>query len=104
MTLAGLKPQQANSKSKKELVTLEILRRMADNMGCPPTLTESRLLVMCCLAFAAFLPYDEQEKLRCCDVQSYEEHMVVLIVSSKTDQYREGLVWWWQGQALAFAQ
>ena len=90
MTLAGLKRQLANPKTKKEPVTLDMLRKMADDMGRPPTLTEIRLLAMCCLAFAAFLRYDELAKLRCCDIKFEEDHMVVSILSSKTDQYREG--------------
>ena len=90
MTLAGLKRQLANPKCKKEPVTPDMLRRMADDMGHPPTLTESRLMAMCCLAFAAFLRYDELAKLRCSDVQFHEDHMVVSIASSKTDQYRQG--------------
>ena len=85
-----MKRQLANPKIKKEPVTLEMLRRMADDVGCPPTLTESRLLAMCCLAFAAFLRYEELAKLRCCDVRFEEDHLVVTIRSSKTDQYREG--------------
>ena len=42
------------------------------------------------MAYAAFLHYDELSKLRCCDVEFCADHMMVHIVSSKTDQYREG--------------
>lgn len=88
--VAGLQRQLAKPKLKKEPVTLEMLEKMAESAGCPPTLTESRLLAMSLLAFAAFLRCDEMIKLRCCDVKLHEEHIVLSIRSSKTDQFREG--------------
>ena len=42
------------------------------------------------LAFAAFLWYNEMAQLRCCDVTSSDAAMYVPILSSKTDQYRQG--------------
>lgn len=89
-TLAGLQRQLAKPTVKKEPVTVEMLQRMAESAGCPPTLAESRLLAMSFLAFAAFLRCDELIRLRCCDIKFHEHRMVVLIESSKTDQLREG--------------
>ena len=96
--LAGLQRQLAKPTTKKEPVTIEMLKRMAENAECPPTLAESRLLAMSFLAFAAFLQCDELVRLRCCDVKFHEDRMVVSIESSKTDQFREGAEWWWPGQ------
>ena len=45
---------------------------------------------MCLVAFAGFLRCDELIKLRCKDVSFNEQGMVINIVSSITDQYREG--------------
>ena len=42
------------------------------------------------LAFAAFLRYDEMARLRCCDIAFSNKSMSVHILSSKTDQYRQG--------------
>lgn len=89
-TLAGLKRQLANPKSRKEPVTVEMLERMAEAAGSRPTLSDSRLIAMSCLAFAAFLRFDELVNLRCCDIKFLTDHAVVSIRSSKTDQFREG--------------
>lgn len=89
-TVAGLQRQLAKPKTKKEPVTVEMLQKMAETMGSPPSLMESRLLTMSLLAFSAFLRCDELVKLRCCDITIHKEYMSVYIDSSKTDQLREG--------------
>ena len=67
-----------------------MLLRMADAAGHPVTLSESRLLAMSLLAFAGFLQFDELAGLRCCDVHIHRNHLTLSIVSSKTDQFRQG--------------
>ena len=52
--------------------------------------SEVRLLAVCLVAFAGFLRCDELIKLKCRDVTFNDQGMVINIVSSKTDQYREG--------------
>lgn len=89
-TLAGLQRQLAKPKKKKEPITVELLQKMAESMGVAPTLTDSRLLAMSLLTFAAFLRCDELVKLKCSDVKFQGDHMVVSVQSSKTDQLREG--------------
>lgn len=76
--------------SRKEPITPEMLLQIAKAMSEPPSLMEIRLLVICLLAFSGFLRFNEVVGLRCCDVQIKEDHMVVKVLSSKTDQYREG--------------
>ena len=56
----------------------------------PPSSSELRLAASCLLAFAAFLHYDELEKLRCCDIVFLESSMSIHISSSKTNQYQQG--------------
>ena len=89
-TVAGLKRKLAKPKKKKEPITREILLQLAKSMEEPPSLTDSRLLAICLLAFSGFLRFNEVVALRCCDIQFKEDHMVVKVLSSKTDQYREG--------------
>lgn len=89
-TLDGLKRQLAAPKNKKEPVTIEMLQRLAESTGFSPSLSQSRLLTICLLSFAGFLRYDEVTKLRCCDVSIHNDHLQLLITSSKTDQFREG--------------
>lgn len=89
-TVAGLKRSLAKPKARKEPVTVDMLSALVHSMGTPPSLSELRLAASCLLAFAAFLRYDELAKLRCCDISFSETSMSIHIVSSKTDQYRQG--------------
>ena len=89
-TGAGLQRQLAKPKSKKEPITWDMLKQMADSLSKPPSLTESRLLAISLLAFSAFLCFDELVKIRCCDVKFEKDLMSIHISSSKTDQYRQG--------------
>ena len=89
-TVAGLRRVLSKPKTKKEPVTLDMLHKMADSLSRPPSLEDSRLLALSLLAFSAFLRFDEVIRVRCCDVTFLTDHMVISIVSSKTDQYREG--------------
>ena len=90
VVLSGLQRDLAKPKVKKEPVTLDMLRKMAETAGTAPSLTDSRLLAIVLLAFAAFLRFSEIAKLRCNDIVFHPGHMVVKISSSKTDQYRDG--------------
>ena len=42
------------------------------------------------LSIFSFLRYDELSRLRCCDITFNPQRMTVKIVSSKSDQYRQG--------------
>ena len=80
----------ARPKRKKEPVTQHMLQQLVASMGSPPTLAEVRLASICLLALAAFLRFDELSKLRCRDMTFAPERMEVVIMSSKTNQYRQG--------------
>ena len=71
-------------------MSIEMLQAMVEAAGPSPSLSDVRLLAVCLVAFAGFLRCDELIKLRCNDVSFNEQGMVITIVSSKTDQYREG--------------
>ena len=49
-----------------------------------------RSIVICLLAFAAFLRFDELAKLVRSDVKIENDMLKLFIQSSKTDQYRDG--------------
>ena len=78
------------SETKEGPVTVEMLIRMVDAATIPVTLSDSRIMAMSILAFSGFLRFDELAKLRCCDVMFHEDHLELRILSSKTDQYRDG--------------
>ena len=80
----------AGLKVRKEPVSIEMLQAMVEAAGPTPSLSDVRLLAVCLVAFAGFLRCDELIKLKCKDVSFNEQGMVINIVSSKTDQYREG--------------
>ena len=84
-TLAGLRCMLARPKSRKEPVTADMLKDMVEAAGM-----DVRLLAMCLVAFAGFLRCDELIKLRYSDIVFNTESMVIMIVGSKTNQYREG--------------
>ena len=90
VTLAGLRSELVWPKMCKEPVTADMLRVMVDLVGQEPSLSDVRLLVLCLLAFAGFMCCDELLMLHCSDVAFGTESMTITIVSSMTDQYREG--------------
>ena len=90
VTLAGLGRRLARPKVRKGPVTADMLRAMVDSVGQEPSLSDVRLLAVCLVAFAGFMRCDELLKLHCSDVAFGTESMTITIVSSKTDQYREG--------------
>eukprot|EP00731_Ephydatia_muelleri_P002572 Em0001g2572a len=63
-TLSGLRRVLAKPKTRKEPITVDMLKAMVESVGPDSSLMEVRLLAMCLISFAGFL--------------------------SKTDQYREG--------------
>lgn len=89
-TLAGLQRELAKPRVKKEPVTASMLDSLVASLGSNPSLSDVRLAASVLLSFAAFLRSDELAKLRCCDVSFSQQHMTVRIISSKTDQLRQG--------------
>uniref|UniRef100_A0A1X7TEY2 Tyr recombinase domain-containing protein n=1 Tax=Amphimedon queenslandica TaxID=400682 RepID=A0A1X7TEY2_AMPQE len=90
MTLAGLQRNLAKPKTKKEPVTPEMLREMIESLGLRPSLSEVRTVAIAVTAFHGFFRFDEVVRIRCCDVKFGVDHMAIKVLSSKTDQYRQG--------------
>ena len=90
IVLDGLQRRLAKPKVKKKPVSTDMLLALVESLGDNPSLSDVRLVASCLLSFAAFLRYDELAKLRCCDTTFGSTHIEVHIVSSKTDQYRQG--------------
>ena len=88
--LSGLRRVLAKLKTRKEPITIDMLKAMVESVGPDPSLTEVRLLAMCLISFAGFLRCDELIKLKCSDITINAENMLINVASSKTDQYREG--------------
>ena len=54
------------------------------------SLYQVRSVVICLIAFTAFLRFDKLAKLVRSDVEIKSDMLKLLIESSKTDQYRDG--------------
>ena len=77
--------------SRKEPITVSQLEQLvackADSMA---SLYNIRSVVICLLAFATFLRFDELAKLVRSDVKIENDMLKLFIQSRKTDQYRVG--------------
>ena len=85
-TLAGAQRLLAHQTTKKEPITVSQLEQLvaskADSMA---SLCNIRSVVICFLAFAAFLRFDELAKLVRSDVKIEDDMLKLFIQSSKTD-------------------
>ena len=88
--LEGLRHILAKPKVRKEPVAAVMLRAMVEAAGAAPSLTEVRLLAVCLVAFPGFMRCDELIRFKGEDITFNAESMVIRIMSSKTNQYREG--------------
>ena len=89
--LAGAQRLLAHHTSKKEPVTVSQLEQLVNSKALSiASLYDIRSVVICLLAFAAFLRFDELAKLLRSDVEVDSEKLQLFIESSKTDQYRDG--------------
>ena len=89
MVLDGLKRLLCKPVSRKEPITPEILSRIVQTFD-KDNLKDYRCCTMLLIAFAGFLRFNELASLRLCDIDMNPSHVKLFIVSSKTDQFREG--------------
>ena len=76
---------------KKEPIEPEHLCLIIDiyaHKNC--SLSDLRIACMCTLAYAAFLRFSELSMLTRGDINIFEDHIIIHIVKSKTDKYRNG--------------
>jgi len=90
-TLAGTQCFLAHQTTKKESITVSQLEQLVsskeDSMAY---LYNIRSVVICPLAFASFLRFDELAKLVRSDVKIENDMLMLFIKSTKTDQSRNG--------------
>ena len=89
--LAGEERLLAHQITEKEPITVSQLEQLvackADSMA---SLYNTRSVVICLLALAAFLRFNELAKLVRSDVKIENYMLKLLIQSSETDQHRDG--------------
>ena len=89
-TLEGLQHSLAKPVTKKEPVSIEMLGAIVEDAERSGSLSDLRLATACLLSFSGFLRFNELINLRPCDFSISQEMMKIRIVSSKTDQFRQG--------------
>lgn len=88
---AGAQHLLVHHTSKKEPVTVFQLEQLVNsNAQSMASLYDIRSVVICLLAFAAYLRFDELAKLVRSNVELDSEKLQLIIESSKTDKYRDG--------------
>lgn len=88
--LEGLQRSLAKPASKKEPVTVEMLKKVLQDTELSGTLSDLRLATACLLSFAGFLRFSELVNIRPLDIVFKEEYLAIKIRHSKTDQLRKG--------------
>ena len=89
--LAGAQRLLAHHTCKKEPITVAQLEQLVNSKALSmASLYDIRSVLICLLAFAAFLRFDELAKLVRSDVEIDSEKLQLFIESSKTDKYRDG--------------
>ena len=76
--------------NKKDPVSTDILIKLCDMFQFSTDLLVVRDLLMILIGFSGFLRFNELSQLRCNDVIVKDDHLVIKIRGSKTDQYRSG--------------
>ena len=71
--LEGLRRALAKLVSKKEPITVNMLKAMVGDTNKHPTLSNVRLTAACLLAFAVFLRFNELVNVRSCDLTFCDE-------------------------------
>ena len=88
-TLEGLRAL-AKPVSKKEPITVDMLKAMVGDTNKNPTLSNVRLTAACLLAFSGFLCFNELINARPCNLTFCDKLVKLNIPRSKTDQLRKG--------------
>lgn len=77
--------------TKKEPVTPEIFSKIVHNYGnehCD--LKNVRVATTCLLCYSCFLRFSKLANLRSSDIHVFPSHVILFLLKSKTDIYREG--------------
>ena len=75
---------------RKDVVTSDMLVSLCDKYTDSYILTDIRDLAMILMCYTGFLRFDEVSNLKCNDITFHDDHFILNIKSSKTDQYRSG--------------
>jgi hypothetical protein len=84
------KRSNRKQRCKKDIVSLEVIKKLFVKYSQSQDLSVVRDLAMIVVSYAGFLRYDEMSNIKCCDVKFYDEYVRIVIPKSKTDQYRDG--------------
>lgn len=76
--------------TKKEPITVDIMKKLYDHYGISSDLSDLRIYCMFSLAFAGFLRFNELVNIRFADFTFFDSYVQISIPKSKTDIFRQG--------------
>ena len=87
----GYNRLHASPVCRKEPITPDILFKLFASHGhANASLADLRILFICFVSYAGFLRYDDISRLRRSDCFFHPDKLVLHLLSSKTDQFRQG--------------
>lgn len=90
LLLDGTRKILAKSITKKEPITVDIMKKLYDHYGLSFDLSDLRIYCMFSLAFAGFLRFNELVNIRFADLIFFDSHVQIFIPKSKKDIFRQG--------------
>ena len=88
--LEAAKRLKSQPVKRNDVITSDMLVALCDQYTGNFALTDIRDLTMILMCYTGFLRFDETSKLKCNDVTFHDDHFILNIKSSKTDQFRSG--------------
>ena len=88
--LEAAKRLKSQPVKRNDVITSDMLVALCDQYTGNFALTDIRDLTMILMCYTGFLRFDETSKFKCNDVTFHDDHFILNIKSSKTDQFRSG--------------
>lgn len=89
-TVDGARKFLSKPITKKEPITVDIMKKLYDHYGVSSDLSDLRIYCMFSLAFAGFLRFNELVNIRFADLTFSDSIVQIFIPKSKTDIFRQG--------------
>lgn len=89
-TVDGARKFLSKPITKKEPITVDIMKKLYDHYGVSSDLSDLRIFYMFSLAFAGFLRFNKLVNIRFADLTFFDSHVQIFIPKSKTDIFRQG--------------
>ena len=88
--LEAAEPLRSAPVQKKDVIDTTMLQTLCNRFTSTNDICTLRDLSLILLGLSGFMRFNELSSLRCCDVSFQSDHLMVTMLKSKTDVYREG--------------